>query len=73
MAESLKDLRAMTAGELRSRENALREDVAKLQMQRYARRLDKTSDLAERKKDLARVLTVTTEKRRDEAQEQADV
>ena len=58
----------MTVDELRGHENELREEVAKLQMQRYARRLDKSSDLGDRKKDLARALTVRTEKRRDEAQ-----
>ena len=68
MAKSLKDLRSMTVDELRGHENELREEVAKLQMQRYARRLDKSSDLGDRKKDLARALTVKTEKRRDEAQ-----
>jgi large subunit ribosomal protein L29 len=68
MAKALKDLRSMTVDELRGHENELREEVAKLQMQRYARRLDKSSELGERKKDLARVLTVRTEKRRDEAQ-----
>ncbi|MEE8311519.1 MAG: 50S ribosomal protein L29 [Candidatus Binatia bacterium] len=68
MAKSLKDLRSMTVDELRGHENELREEVAKLQMQRYARRLDKSSDLGDRKKDLARALTVRTEKRRDEAQ-----
>ncbi|TFH25313.1 MAG: 50S ribosomal protein L29 [Myxococcales bacterium] len=68
MAKALKDLRSMTVDELRGHENELREEVAKLQMQRYSRRLDKSSELGERKKDLARVLTVRTEKRRDEAQ-----
>jgi ribosomal protein L29 len=75
MPESLKDLRSMTVDELRGRENELREEVAKLQMQRYARRLDKSSDLGDRKKDLARVMTVAIDKRRDEAprREQSDV
>ncbi len=54
----LEELRNMSIAELTERENELREEVAKLQMQRHARRLDKSSDLGDRKKDLARVLTV---------------
>ena len=73
MAESkseklLKELRAMSPAELTGRENELREELAKLQMQRYARRLDKSSTLGDRKKDLARVLSIMSEKRRGDAQ-----
>ncbi len=66
--QSIKDLRAMTADELIEREGELREEIAKLQMQRYARRLDKSSELGDRRKELARVLTVRSENRRDDAQ-----
>ena len=43
--------------DLRARERELRETLARLQMKRHARRLDKPSELHAAKKDLARVLT----------------
>lgn len=68
----LDELRGMPLGELEARESELRERLARLGMQRQARRLDKTADLGAAKKDLARVLTVLGEKRRVEApQEEA--
>ena len=58
-----KELRAMSPEELAEKESELRESLARLAMQRYARRLDKTSDLKARRKELARVLTMIREKR----------
>jgi large subunit ribosomal protein L29 len=58
------DLRSMSVGELEKRESELRESLARLTMKRFARRLDRTSDLDLTKRDLARVLTVLGEKRR---------
>ena len=65
----IKEVRGLGANELAEREVKVREDLAKLQMQRHSRRLDKTSDLKLRKKDLARVLTVQSEQRRTKAPE----
>jgi len=68
----IEELRGLPVGELEVREEELREKLARLGMQRKARRLDKTADLGAAKKDLARVLTVLGEKRRVEApQEEA--
>ncbi|RMF22908.1 MAG: 50S ribosomal protein L29 [Deltaproteobacteria bacterium] len=58
----LKELRAMTAEELRQKADELREDLARLTMKRYARRLEKPSELRRTKKELARVLTLAREK-----------
>ena len=57
------DLRAMSVGELEVKEDELRENLARLTMKRHARRLDRSSDLDAAKRDLARVLTVLTQKR----------
>ncbi len=58
----LKELRAMTLDELRQKADELREDLARLTMKRYARRLEKPSELGRTKKELARVLTLAREK-----------
>ena len=59
-----KELRALTLEQLDEREGELRENVARISMKRYARRLDRTSDLEVAKRDLARLLTIAGEKRR---------
>jgi large subunit ribosomal protein L29 len=56
-------LKAMSVEELQGRERELRETLARLHMKRHARRLEKPSELHTAKKDLARVLTVLSEKR----------
>lgn len=56
-------LRGMTVDELQGRASELRETLARLHMKRHARRLEKPSELHVAKKDLARVLTVLSEKR----------
>lgn len=61
------ELRGLPLDALEARESELREKLARLGMQRRARRLDKTADLGAAKKDLARVLTVLAHKRRAEA------
>jgi large subunit ribosomal protein L29 len=61
MAE--KSIRQLTREELEGREKELRETLARLQMKRHARRLEKPSELHAAKKDLARVLTVLRQKR----------
>ena len=57
------DFKGMAVDELRNRERELRETLARLHMKRHARRLEKPSELRTAKKDLARVLTVLSEKR----------
>jgi large subunit ribosomal protein L29 len=59
-----RDFRGMSPEELRDKATDLREDLAKLQMKRYSRRLDKSSELRAAKKELARLLTVLGEKER---------
>ena len=62
------ELRAMSVDQLVEKENELRESLGKLSMKRYARRLDRTSDLEVAKRDLARLLTILGEKPRAASQ-----
>ena len=57
------ELRAMSDEELSSRADDLRTQRARLTMQRNARRLEKTAQLARLRRDLARVLTVVRARR----------
>ncbi len=57
------DLRAMSDEELAAKVGDMREDLSRLDMKRHARRLDKSSDLVAAKHDLARALTVISERR----------
>lgn len=59
------DLREMTVEDLQNRENALAEQLFAFRMQRVAGQLDKPSKVREARKDLARVLTVLSEKARE--------
>ena len=61
------ELRAMSAEDLAAKAVELRRTVGDLNLKRYARRLDKSSELVIAKKDLARVLTVLREKAAGEA------
>ena len=56
------DVRKLTADELGKKVDELRDRVARLTMKRNARRLDKPSELIGARRDLARVLTVKSEK-----------
>ncbi len=62
------ELRNLSAEQLRDKVAEQREDLARLGMERHARRLDRTSDLGAAKKNLARVLTILGEKERGEEQ-----
>jgi len=64
MPASNKELRSMSAQELREKEGELRVELSRLQMKRHARRLDKTSDLKAKKREIARLLTIAAEKRK---------
>lgn len=62
------ELRKLSVEELRAKIDEQRADLSRLGMERHARRLDRTSDLALAKKNLARALTVLSEKARTEGQ-----
>ena len=62
------ELRKLSVEELRDKIAEQRGDLARLGMERHARRLDRTSDLGAAKKNLARALTVLSEKARTEGQ-----
>ncbi len=63
----VKELRSMKTDELQRKAEELREDLARLAMKRYARRLETPSDLRKAKRELARVLTLLGEKKRQQA------
>jgi ribosomal protein L29 len=64
----LSELRGLSIEQLRDKVDEQRADVARLGMQRHARRLDRTSDLGAAKKMLARAITVLGEKARADEQ-----
>ena len=57
------ELRSLSLAQLEAKEGELRDSLTRLVMKRHARRLDRSSDLEATKRDLARVLTILTEKR----------
>ena len=62
------ELQKLTVEQLNDKIAEQRGDVAKLGMERHARRLDRTSDLGLAKKNLARALTILGEKLRADEQ-----
>lgn len=58
----IKDLRELSLEDLNKKEQDFREDLFKLKFQHGIRRLENPARLAQLKKDIARVLTVITEK-----------
>lgn len=58
---SLKDLRALALDELAAKEKTLKEELFKLNLQRYTGRIDKPHMYSKIKKDIARVKTVINE------------
>ena len=56
------DFRKMTDGELAGKSDDIRDEIAKVNMQRYSRRLEKTAMPGTLRRDLARVLTVLNER-----------
>ena len=63
-----RELRLISEDELGGREEELRAELTKLILARNARRLDKPARLGQVRRDLARVLTVRAEKRRQARQ-----
>lgn len=61
------ELRKLSLPELQEKAVALRQQIFKLRLQQSQRQLAKTADLSVTRRDLARVLTVTEEVRRQSA------
>lgn len=66
------ELAGMSGPELRNKAVELREELARLNLRRYARRLDKTAQLGKVKRDIARVLTVLRGKESVTTTEESD-
>lgn len=62
-----KELRDLGVEELRAKEKALREENFKLRFQQGTRQLENTAGLKKVRRDIARVLTVITQKERQGA------
>ncbi len=60
----VQELRDLTANELRDRESELAERLFSLRIQKVTGQLEKPNKIREAKRDLARVLTVLSEKSR---------
>jgi len=58
----IKELRSLTKEELLQKEKALKEELYKLNMQRYSGRVDKPHMFFLIKKDIARIQTILNEK-----------
>ncbi len=57
-----KELRELTAEELRAREGELRQELFNLRFQHATRQLENTARMAQARRDMARVLTVLRER-----------
>jgi len=62
------DLRQLTADELTTKVEALREDLFKVRFEHATQQLSNTAKVSEAKRNLARALTILGEKRREAAQ-----
>ena len=60
---AIRELREMASDELGAEVAGMREALSRLEMQRHARRLDKSTELAAAKRELASALTVISERR----------
>ncbi len=56
------ELREKTVTELNEIETQLREELFRLRMQHYSGQLQQVSDLRQKRRDIARVKTILTEK-----------
>lgn len=61
------ELREKSTGELREMEKDLREQLFKFKMQLYTGQLERVSELKTTKRDIARVLTILSERAAAEA------
>ena len=63
------DLRQLSADELSTKVEALREDLFKVRFEHATQQLSDTSKVGDAKRTLARALTILGEKRREAAQQ----
>jgi len=63
MKTKIKDLRNLSLDELMAKEKALKEELFKLNLQRYGARVDKPHMFSLVKKDIARINTLLNEKK----------
>lgn len=59
-----KELRSLSKEELLQKEKALKEDLFKLNMQRYTARVEKPHTFSMIKRDIARIRTILEEKKK---------
>jgi large subunit ribosomal protein L29 len=59
----IKELRGLSREDLLQKEKALREDLFKLNMQRYGGRVEKPHSFQAVKRDIARIKTILNEKK----------
>jgi large subunit ribosomal protein L29 len=64
-----RELRDLSVGELEQRERELKRRLFNLRFQRATGELDNTAELSKTRRDIARVMTVSAEKRVREATE----
>lgn len=57
------ELREKTTAELEELERQVRDELFRLRMKHYSGQLQRPSDLQEKRRDIARIKTVLTEKR----------
>jgi len=57
------ELREKTTAELQELERQVRDELFRLRMKHYSGQLQRPSDLREKRRDIARIKTVLTEKR----------
>jgi len=59
----IKELRNLTIEELAAKEKSLKEELFKLNMQRYTDRVEKPHMFSDIRKDIARIKTILNEKK----------
>ncbi len=60
----IQELRVLSKEELLQKEKSLKEELAKLNQQRYSRRVEKPHRFSLLRKDIARIQTLLNEKKR---------
>ena len=61
--DKLQELRGITKDELLQKEKGLKEEMSKLNVQRYSGRVDKPHMFSSVKRDIARIKTILNEKK----------
>ncbi len=65
-----KELRALSEDELQQKERALKKELFELRYQRKIGRVEKPSRFKQIRRDVARILTILNERKRDDNQSQ---